>query len=175
MENFTMIDSEGHSFLIPPIDFGEILDKANATTRLNKTVWEHDDKDFSLSTEQSFQCYPLFEKNRIVYIYWADQRFLHPDNLVVYNEVGSIMTVVSVPPFLSENNVNGGHADKSKPGAFVNFEGIERIDDRDFLLVNIIIDAWHVRFGDCQTIEVRALDTNTFQFHPSWYKAGFYW
>ena len=175
MDKFIVGLQDGGSSELIEGNFEDWVYKSNRDRTILLT-WTENQKEYSLTSIHPFQFFPIFNERKIGVIYFKDEIFIHPDNLVIYNADQTIYKVERVPAFINEKILNDPNVQTNKLGKFENFKGLEQINGVDHLLVNISTETYlGSRMGECSTIEVRALNPENGQFDPNWSLGGIYW
>lgn len=171
IENMIVTNKEGNA---KEIDNSNLAENDLQFTFVEKVTWKSNGKSYQLSNFLWY--FPLFMQNKIVCIEHKDfMQSPHPNNLIVYNDDKSIYKTISVPPFINEQTIRESIRPKSEPGKFEVLELIKLIDGKQHLIVLISTETHHAKWGLCPLLEKRALDIETWQWHPTWSEGGLYW
>jgi hypothetical protein len=162
MEKIFAYDREKKLIEVPFLSIGDYL--PSTLHNIRKLGWINGGLSFFLESEENFSFFPIYSLNKIAVVWYGDSRYPPPTNLVIYNVDATVHKLIAAPEILKFKN--------GIRGKFANFRGLKIIDNYQYLIVNIYTGSNAGRAGDL--MELRALDLETGEFHPTWHD-NLYW
>ena len=136
--------------------------------------WNFEEVEFRCEKVRNY--FPFFDKGLLAIQFHEDDiNYPHPNNLVILNADKSVHEIITVPLFINEQTLKERITPKGELGKFEVLESLELVDNKEHLIVLISTQTHHTHWGLSPLIEKRALNTETWEWHPKWSVGGVYW